>query len=163
MIVDELDIGAELGDYNLGGRSPPEVVSEKLLQMRVPITAIWDGELCRWHLYRIMGDKLIWQNTAPKGDLTAGIVEWLQKFDSSKQGTLDDSERVKDFEYYFKHVRLPQDIVDRRKRTEETMYECRSINQYLKRIMSGNRQCVVPAGPIVGMMKNGKAIRAYRS
>ena len=162
MIVDELDIDSVLGDYHLGGRDPPVEVSEKLLQMRVPIKAIWNSDSCKWELYRIDGNKLLWQKTAPKGDLTTSIISWLQKFDSSKHGTRDDDERVKDFKFWFNHIRLNKDKEEKQAKKNEALYACRDINQYSKRLMGGNRQCVVPAGPVVGMLRSGKLVRDYK-
>ncbi len=162
MIVDEIKIDAVLGDYHLGGRSPPQEVAERLLGMRVPLKAIWNGDSCRWEIYRITKDKLLWQITAPSGDLTSGIVAWLQKKDSSKSGTRDDDERVKDFEYWFKYVQVNKDKEKKEKAVEESMYMSKDINQFLKRRMGGHRQCVVPAGQVVGRLKNGKAVRAYK-
>lgn len=162
VIVDELVANSDLGDYHLGGRDPPSEVAGKLLQMRVPIKAIWNGDSCRWELYRIKGNKLIWQKTAPKGDLTTSIIKWLEKFDSSDHGRMGDVERIKDFKFWFNHVREDKDKKRKRDLDSETMYACRNINQFLKRVMGGNRQCVVPAGPVVGILKSGKKIRAYK-
>lgn len=162
MIVGEVE-RHELREHGLGGINPPKDVALALAEIRKELELIWNSDDNQWEIYRQYKGKLVWQNSAPvKGsEITPGIKTWLQKYDTSQGGVLGEEERRREFSFILKDV-FAKEKRRRRERQEDVNYEVSSMSKWLMRFASGHRQVVVPAG-IVGVTKEGKAIRAYKT
>lgn len=162
MIVSEVLRGV-IRLHNLGKHTCP-VKLEKGYEL------IWNEDDIRWEVYWIKKkgatpsqDLLVWQMSAPvKGlPITPGIKTWLQKFDTSKSGTLDLGQREKAWITMFKEIQR-KDKVKRQKQLNETYYELGHICKWLGRYVEGQKQCVVPVATVGYDKRTGKYLRLYK-
>jgi len=154
----------ELANYNLGGLTPPLVeLPRKNLEL------VWDRDDDRWQIYMVTPgttpsmDTMTWQISVPyKGSLVSKNIQfWLQKYDTTEGGKKDDDQRKQDWLDTFKWVR-EREHIKREKAFDDVCYESGHRAKFLERLAFGAPQCVVPAGPVVGInKKTGKPVRAY--
>lgn len=153
----------ELSKYNLGKIKPPEIDLPKDTEL------VWNADVGKWQIFLVRKgttpslDELTWQIDVPfKGSaISSGIKYWLQKYDTTEGGAISLERRKKDWLETFKEVRRTEDI-RKENQIQEHMYEIGHRCRFLERLAFGAPQCVVPAGPVVGVNKStGKPIRAY--
>jgi hypothetical protein len=159
---------ALLSDFNLGAIPCPTAVSQLL---RKGFELVYNEDDLRWELYKIkhhggtLGDDiLVHQMSCPVtgSTITPGISRWLEKFDSSAGGAKDDEQRQKDWQSTFNQC-MENDKTRRKKLEDEIDYATEDAARYLSKVLDGQRQCVVPAGPPVGRNpKTGALIRPYK-
>lgn len=170
MIASEL-YEYELNKYNLGGRSPPKEVEERLLKLRGKLKAIWNET--KWEIYRTDSEPWLWQCTFPFKEITPAIIPWLQKRDTSNYGRDDDEARQKRFKEYFRNCQ--QEDKERQLRLRDNSGILLELKDRIRFIadrsyygvrrstgIAGAKRMLKP-GPVVGVnLKTGKAIRAYK-
>lgn len=163
MIVSDIKRG-ELAKYNLGGLDPPDIELP-----RKDLELIWDADENKWQVYLVKKgtvpseDHLTWQMSVPyKGShISKSFRFWLQRYDMSEGGKKDDEQIKKDWIETYKWVQRNHDI-RKEKVIQEQLYEIGHRCRFLERLAFGAKQCVVPAGPVVGVnTKTGKPVRAY--
>lgn len=157
-------IRGELYKYNLGRIKPPKLDLPKNIEL------VWNEDIERWQVYKVQKgttlslDELTWQIDVPfKGsDISSGIKYWLQKYDTTEGGAKDLERREKDWLETFKEIRRTEHT-RRENQIQEQMYEVGHRCRFLERLAFGAPQCVVPAGPVVGINREtGKPVRAYQ-
>jgi ribosomal protein S20 len=162
MIVDKIE-RHEFKNYGLGGHDPPGETVSALREVNKNLELIWNQDDSRWEIYLSRGDTLYWQNSAPVTGLTItpGLKTWLQKFDSSKGGKLDQEDREKRYleSLYAGFDKLAKRrLVEKEETKREVSSVCKSAMGYMDNA-KGNR--IVVPGPVVGMM-NGKPLRLIK-
>ncbi len=163
MIVDLIK-RCDLLDYNLGGLEPPADAARSLKELNKNLELVWNGDDHRWEIYLVRGDTLHWQNSSPVlgSTITPGIKTWLQKFDSTHAGKLDEDDRKK---RYGESLRLM--LANRKRmedaRHEEMAYERRDVIHGLARRFDNIKPgfIAVPEA-CVGITNEGKKVYAYK-
>ncbi len=158
-------IRGDLHKYQLGSIKPPSNV-----KLPKGVELVWNDNIEKWQIYLVKKkvskslDELTWQIDVPfKGsDISPGIKYWLQKYDTTEGGKLDQQQLEKNWVETFKRVVI-RDEERKEKQIEDRMYEVGHVCRFLERLAFGAPQCVVPAGPVVGInRRTGKTVRAYK-
>lgn len=161
MIVSLIKRGV-LGSYQLGGRIiPDDIILPKGIEL------VWNET--QWEVYKVQkgavasADTLTWQMTLPFIELTPSAVKnYLQKYDTSEGGALDEERRQKNWKSMFAKT---IEYSNKRKDTliSDALYEVGHMSRWLGRFEEGLKQCVVPISMgrrnVEGKMKQ---VYAYR-
>lgn len=161
MIITELR-KSELVKYNLSIRETP--IDKELKAFDNSLLLIWNGDDNQWEIYRVKHSGLDpvyhWQISVPQGRmLTAGLIDWLKKYDSNPMGAKSQEEMQ---QIFLKNFR------DNRRRIEEQKdkeYKDKVIGPFkdLMESASVNRVVTGISKPIcVGInKKTGNRVYAY--
>jgi len=157
-----------LVEYNLGKYNPPSNID-----LPKSVELIWNEDDTRWEVYKIQtsgavasDDLLCWQISAPSLGLevTPGIKDWLQKYDTSKGGAVSTKRRQTD---WLRMFQASQYRLDQRREAEhkELIYELSHRAKFLSQLISRGgkaRNSVVVPAMVVGRTAKGVPIRAYK-
>jgi len=162
LLVDEIK-KYDLRKFGLGALKPPEDVFKALCELNRDLELVWNEDDNRWEIYLVKGDTLYWQNSAPVlgSNITTGIKTWLQKFDTSKAGRLDNKDREKRFAEDLR-LMLSNNVKKNQAKHKEFSYERKDIIHYLSRHFDNMKPGWISVpGPAVGNFR-GKTVRLYK-
>lgn len=154
---------AILPDYNL------EETNHEV-ELRKGYELIYNTDDYRYELFRLTklgavrsDDLLEWQMSCPHTgkSITSGMRVWLQKYDTSEGGKLDDYDRKKNWAAQFKRIR-ERDADKAHKDRLERIYCMGGNARRVQRYLENQKQVVVPAGAPVGETVQGVKIRPWK-
>ena len=155
-------------------REPPKAVADHLMGMRGKLQAVWDEDFQQWAIYRTDRGQLEHQCNWPHRELTASVISWLQKKDTTEQGRLSDEDRQERFKRWFYKDREQEDHnkLVRRNDNLHISSEMKERARFLADRMHGGirrnlgcaaaKRLLIPDKVVGVNPETGKPVRAYR-